>query len=244
MKLGDMGRVVGNVRVELDKLHGVLTKRNSSLQGLDSKEAKEKHKESFISSEKIRLRAEAGATAREGFDLVENLLKDVVSEAPRWSRQSLMRRSRFAPKPGAIGEYASNREVRQLHSTMLEIEELLARDYWRKTLSQATTGEVLEIAREAATNENPALLYMTDKEFSSRAVENRPAEAQVEIAALLDAVDLPEEAEATAIFQQAERLGAEANHLFNDLVYNDLGAPKALRDDKIISQFLQQEQNP
>jgi len=244
MGIRRMTDALGDAQTELNRLYAFQDSRNNALAGWDSEESKKEFLDSHRTAQKIVVRTTAAEKARPPIDDIEHLLRDVVDEAPRWSRKAIMRRSRFAPKAKPITEYGSNKEIQQLHATMLEVQELLARDYWRKTLSQASAGEVLEIAREASTEDSLALLHMAEAEFSKKPVDDRPAELQIELASLVDAVELPELAEADQVFERAAKIGREAALLHDDLVYGDTRAPKALRDEKITSQFLQKQQNP
>lgn len=249
MRIQDMAEVVKSARAELNRLYALRGKRDSALQKLESEETKKQMKPDFIFQRQMEARSKAREDSNPVFDEIAHLLKPLAGEPQRWSRSAIMRRARFAPRAKHVTEYASNKEIQQLHGTMLDVLDTQRRLYWALTLPGMSGEELLSVAREAAAEENPALLDVVSREYNRRPIKADDVAAgrqKVEMMELVDSLELDEEKQATAVFQQVEELGREANHLFDDLTATDTlaskQAAKAMSDDEFLRQFHQRNQ--
>jgi hypothetical protein len=247
--LAGMHQVVESARAELNKLYARRDKRDATLRETETEESKKKWKPEFIFQRQMEARSRARDDSKAGFDEITSLLKPLVGEPARWTKKSILARARFAPKPKTVTEYASNKETLDLHNTLLEVLDTQRRLFWALTLPGMSGEELVSTAGEAVSEGNLALLHATQREHTRRPVKAddvQQGKQKAQMMEMVDSLELDEEKQATVIFEEVEKLGREANFLFDDLNATDsLASKQAARimsDDELIKQFHQQNQ--
>lgn len=245
-KLDGLAEVLSDIRRGHQKLCSLRDKRNTALQKLESDEIKKK----LLPGEIFRQQMEAKTKAREDsqfvFQAVKPLLLSVAGEAPRWTRQALMRQSRFFERPKGEGAVTSEeKRDRRLEHLLAEMVDGQRRLYVTLALPGMSGAELLDVARGATAEESPAMLYAVSQEYNRRPVKAddvQQGRQKVELMQLVDSIELPGEKEAQQLFSEVEELARQTELLEDDLVRNDARAPKVMSDEELLKQFHQRNQ--